>query len=70
MWEKDFVFYGLCMDVFGFDGFFLLLVLDMFEDLLEGLCCNYVICMFMIVEMEKLFEIFVWLNVKYGFNIE
>ena len=68
--EKDLAPYGLRMDVFGFDGSFLSLVLDMPEDSLEGLCRNHVIRMSTIVEMEKPLEIFARLNVKHGPNTE
>ena len=66
--EKDLAPYGLRMDVFGFDGSFLSLVLDMPEDSLEGLCRNHVVRMSTIVEMEKPLEIFARLNVKHGPN--
>ncbi|MGR3839864.1 MAG: DUF6478 family protein [Cognatishimia sp.] len=68
--EKDLAPYGLRMDVFGFDGSFLSLVLDMPEAATEGLSRDHVIRMTTIVEMEKPLEIFARLNIKHGPNTE
>lgn len=68
--EKDLAPYGLRMDVFGFDGSFLSLVLDLPDKALQGLGRDHVIRMSTIVEMEKPLEIFARLNVKHGPNTE
>lgn len=68
--ECDLVFYGLCLDVFWFDGLFFSFVMDLFFEVCYGLWMKYLVCVDLIIEVEKLIEIFVCLNIKYGFNIE
>lgn len=68
--EKDLAPYGLRMDVFGFDGSFLSLVLDLPDEAHQDLSRQHVIRMSTIVEMEKPLEIFARLNVKHGPNTE
>lgn len=67
---KDLAPYGLRMDVFGFDGSFLSLVLDLPDEALSGLGRHQVIRMNTIVEMEKPLELFARLNIKHGPNTE
>ena len=68
--ESDMAPFGLRMDVFGFDGSFLSLVLDLPEEAARGLKQRHLIRMDMIVETEKPLEIFARLNIKHGPNVE
>jgi len=68
--DEDLAPFGLRMDVFGFDGSFLSLVLDLPRDGCEGLTRNQLIRLDCIVEMEKPLEIFARLNIKHGPNTE
>ena len=70
MREKDLAPFGIRMDVFGFDGSFLSLVLDLPDAASDGLTRNHVFRMSTIVETEKPLEIFARLNVKHGPNTE
>lgn len=62
--------FGLRLDVFGFDGSFLSLVLDLPEAGVTGLRLRHVIRVEAIVEMETSLDLFVRLNVKHGPNVE
>lgn len=66
--ETDLSPFGLCMDVFAFDGSFLSLVLDLPDSAVEGLTKNHLIRMETIIEMETPLEVFVRLNVRHGPN--
>ena len=58
------------MDVFRFDGSFLSLVLELPEDVVQGLTRRHLLRMDAVVEMEKPLEIFARLNVRHGPNTE
>lgn len=62
--------YGLRMDVFGFDGSFLSLVVDLPPEAVAGLRRKHLIRVEPIVELEKPLEIFARLNIKHGPNTE
>jgi hypothetical protein len=62
--------FGVRIDVFRFDGSFLSLVVDLPDDVVDGLKMRHVIRMNAIVEMEKPLEIFARLNIKHGPNLE
>lgn len=66
----DLLFYGMWLEVFGFFGNFLLIFIDLLIDVLEGLICNYILCFEVGLVVECLINVYVWLNVGYGFNIE
>ena len=68
--DDDLSPFGLRMDVFGFDGSFLSLVLDLPHESCEGLTRNQLVRLDCIVEMEKPLEIFARLNIKHGPNTE
>ena len=68
--EADLAPYGLCMDVFRFDGSFLSLVLNMPKSSCDGLLRRHLVRMEAIVEVEKPLEIFARLNVRHGPNTE
>lgn len=68
--ESDVAPFGFRMDVFRFDGSFLLLVIDLPEEAARGLKLRHLIRLDVIVELEKPLEIFARLNVKHGPNTE
>jgi hypothetical protein len=68
--EEDLAPFGLQLDVFGFDGSFLSLVLHMPPEAVAGLRNRHVIRISPIVEMEKPLEIFARLNIRHGPNTE
>lgn len=68
--ESDLAPFGLRMDVFRFDGSFLSLVLELPEDVVQGLTRRHLLRMDAVVEMEKPLEIFARLNVRHGPNTE
>ena len=68
--EADLAPYGLRLDVFGFEGSFLSLVLDLPPEAIQGLRRRHVMRMDTIVELEKPIEIFARLNVKHGPNTD
>lgn len=68
--ESDLAPFGLRMDVFGFDGSFLSLALDLPDAAVDGLKRSHLIRVDAIVEMEKPLEIFLRLNVRHGPNTE
>lgn len=68
--ESDLAPFGVRMDVFRFDGSFLSLVLELPDDVVEGLLLTHVIRLDVLVEMEKPLEIFARLNIKHGPNVE
>ena len=67
---EDLAPYGLRMDVFKFGGSFLSLVLDLPPDAVQGLNKTHLVCMNVIVEMEKPLEIYGRLNIQHGPNTE
>ncbi|WP_372886233.1 DUF6478 family protein [Shimia sp.] len=68
--EADLAPFGVSMDVLGFDGSFLSLVVDLPDEAVRGLKRSHVIRLDTIVEQESPLEIFVRLNVKHGPNTE
>ena len=62
--------YGLRMEVFGFDGSFLSLVIDLPAEALAGLKLRHLVRMDCAVEVEKPIQIFVRLNIQHGPNTE
>ena len=68
--ENDLAPFGLQMDVFGFDGSFLSLVIELPEDSVTGLQKRHLVRMAANVEMEQPIEIFARLNVQHGPNSE
>lgn len=68
--ESDLAPYALRMDVFGFDGSFLSLVVNLPEAGLKGLTRNHLIRLDPMVQVEKPLEIFARLNIKHGPNTE
>lgn len=68
--DGDLAPFGIRLDVFGFDGSFLSLVLDLPEEAARGLKLRHMIRLDVLVEMEKPLEIFARLNIKHGPNVE
>ena len=68
--ESDLAPYALRMDVFGFDGSFLSLVVNLPDEALEGLRKRHLIRLDTLVQMEKPLAIFARLNIKHGPNTE
>lgn len=68
--ESDLAPFGLRMDVFGFDGSFLSLAIELPDEAVRGLKLRHMIRMTTIVEMEKPLEIFARLNIRHGPNQE
>lgn len=68
--EADLAPYGLRMDVFGFDGSFLSIVLDLPGEVAQGLQRRHLIRLDSIIEVEAPLEIFARLNVRHGPNTE
>lgn len=68
--EADLAPFGLRMDVFGFHGSFLSLVLDFPADAVEGMRRRHLIRLAAIIETEKEIEVFGRLNVQHGPNTE
>ncbi len=68
--QEDLAPFGLRLEVFGFDGSFLSLVVDLPTEMAEGLQKTHLIRMDCIVELEHPIEIFARLNVKHGPNTE
>lgn len=62
--------FGVQMDVFGFDGSFLSLVLDLPTEAVRGLKLKHVVGLDLTVEVERPLRIFARLNVKHGPNTE
>ncbi|MCA0921789.1 DUF6478 family protein [Pseudooceanicola nanhaiensis] len=68
--EADLAPYGLRMDVFGFDGSFLSIVLDLPPEAAQGLLRRHLVRLDSIIEVEAPLEIFARLNVRHGPNTE
>ncbi|MEY1557428.1 DUF6478 family protein [Yoonia sp. R2331] len=68
--EEDLAPFALRMDVFGFDGSFLSLVLNFPKDAVDGMRRRHLIRVSTIIEAEKEVEVFGRLNVKHGPNTE
>lgn len=61
--------YVLWIEVFWFDGSYLLVVVCLFEVVLEGLGKWYVVCLDLLMCSDWLIGFYVWLNVKVGLNV-
>ncbi len=68
--KQDLAPFGLQMDVFGFDGSYLSLALDLPSESVKGIRKTHLLRMDAIIEMEKPLEIFARLNIKHGPNTE
>ncbi|MEM1235808.1 MAG: DUF6478 family protein [Pseudomonadota bacterium] len=68
--EADLAPYGVRMDVFGFDGSFLSMAIDLPSEAATGLKKNHLIRLNTIIETEKPLEIFARLNLRHGPNTE
>ncbi|WP_375688478.1 DUF6478 family protein [Pseudooceanicola sp. LIPI14-2-Ac024] len=62
--------FGLDLDVLGFDGSFLSLVVDLPEAAVNGLRRRHLVRVDLLIEMERPLEIFARLNIKHGPNTE
>lgn len=67
---EDLAPYGLCMDVFRFEGSFLSLVVDLPQDAVKGLLKTHLIGLNTHVQTEKPLSIYARLNVRHGPNTE
>ncbi|WP_254054675.1 DUF6478 family protein [Roseovarius sp. EL26] len=61
--------YGLSLEVSGFDGSFLSLVLDLPEEALQGLQKRHLIRLDAMIDLEKPLPLFARLNIKHGPNV-
>lgn len=68
--EKDLAPFGLRMDVLGFSGSFLSVVIDLPSDAADGLRRRDIIRVQTLLSVENPIEIFVRLNIKHGPNTE
>jgi len=68
--EEDLAPFGLRMDVFGFDGSFLSLVIDLPDAAVNGLKRRHLVQLKLVVDMEQPLEIFARFNFKHGPNSE
>ncbi|MEJ6396765.1 DUF6478 family protein [Yoonia sp. 208BN28-4] len=68
--EEDLAPFALRMDVLGFDGGFLSLVLDLPLDAAAGVSRRHVIRLNALLAVESRIEIFARLNIKHGPNTE
>ena len=68
--EEDLAAFGLTMDVLGFDGSFLSVVIDLPADAKDGLRKRDIIQMRGLIETERPATVFARLNVKCGPNTE
>ncbi len=68
--ESDLAPFGVRMDVFGFDGSFLSLVIELPPSAVDGLKRNHLVRLTTQVEMEKPLELFARLNIQHGPNTE
>lgn len=62
--------FGLRLDIFGFDGSFLSLVMDLPEEACRGLRRRHIIRMDAILTLERKIEVFARLNIRHGPNTE
>ncbi len=68
--QEDLAPFGMSLEVFGFDGSFLSVVVDLPGQATENLRKSHLLRMDCLVEMEEPIEIFGRLNVKHGPNTE
>jgi hypothetical protein len=68
--DDDLAAFGLQMDVFGFEGSFLSLVLDLPSTALQGLTSAHILRADCLIDTEKPLEVFVRLNLQQGPNSE
>lgn len=67
--DSDLAAFGLRLDVFGFDGTFLSLAVELPEDVIHGLSRRHVIRLEARLEMEKPLQIYGRLNLRHGPNV-
>ncbi|WP_394154730.1 DUF6478 family protein [Loktanella salsilacus] len=67
---EDLAPFGMRLDVFGFDGTFLSLVLDLPPEAIVGMTRKQILRVNTIIEVERPIEIFARLNIKHGPNTE
>ena len=65
---RAFAPFGLSMDVFGFDGSFLSLALDLPTEAVLGLTRRHLVGLGLRVRMERPLEVFARLNIRHGPN--
>jgi len=58
------------LDVMGFDGSFLSLVVDLPPEAIRGLSMSHIVQIDLMVEYERPLELFARLNIKHGPNVE
>jgi hypothetical protein len=68
--DSDLAAFGLRLDVFGFDGSFLSLAVELPGDVGKGLTRRHMIRLEARVEMEKPLQIYGRLNLRHGPNVE
>ncbi|AUQ75822.1 DUF6478 family protein [Phaeobacter piscinae] len=68
--EEDLAPYGVRLDVFRFDGSFLSLVIELPQEVTQGLSRDHLLRVDCTVETENPIEIFARLNIKHGPNTE
>lgn len=68
--EEDLAAFGLQMDVLGFDGSFLSIVIDLPQDAADGLRKRDIIQMQTLIVTERRAKVFARLNIKCGPNTE
>jgi hypothetical protein len=68
--EEDLAPFAVRMDVFGFDGSFLSIVIDAPDAACDGLQRRHIVRVNAIMEVEKPIEVFARLNIKHGPNTE
>lgn len=68
--ESDVAPFGFRMDVFGFDGSFLSMVLDLPKEVAQDLKLRHILRLDAIVELEQPLTIVARLNIKHGPNVE
>lgn len=61
---------GLAIDVYGFDGSYLSLVLELPESAVRGLKARHVLRISTLLEIERPVEVFARLNIRHGPNTE
>lgn len=66
----DLAAYGLRLDVFGFDGSFLSVALELPAEAARGLTRRHLIRLAAVIETERPLEIFARLNIRHGPNTE
>lgn len=68
--KADLAPFGLCMEVFAFEGSFLSVVLDLPRGAVDGLVKRHLVRLSTIIELEKPQPVIARLNIKHGPNTE